>query len=98
MATSVLKKQSKAPRSTANKGGHHTGLVFQRDPRRVIRNRWNRLRAAKTPAVITALALCLIAAILWSVAVGILEASAGTSLRSLALIVTRIDQSQYLDM
>ncbi|PZP02629.1 MAG: ABC transporter permease, partial [Corynebacterium urealyticum] len=86
MATSLLKKQSKAPRSTANKGSHHTGLVFQRDPRRAIRSRWNRLRAAKTPAVITTLALGLIAAILWSVAVGQFGASAGQSLRSFAHI------------
>lgn len=98
MATSLLKKQSKAPRSAANKGSHHTGLVFQRDPRRAIRSRWNRLRAAKTPAVITTLALGLIAAILWSVAVGQFGASAGQSLRSLAHIVTGLGQSTSLDV
>ena len=98
MATSLLKKQSKAPRSTAAKGGQATGLVFQRDPRRAIRRRWNRLRAAKTSAVITTLAVGLVAAILWSVVVGQFGASAGQSLRSLAHIVTGLGQSTSLDV
>lgn len=98
MATSVLKKQSKTPRSGTAKGGQPAGLVFQRDPRRAIRSRWNRLRAAKTPAVIIALGVGLIAAILWSVAVGQFGASAQQSLRSLAHIVTGLGQSTSLDV
>src|SRR5699024_1900113 len=63
-----------------------------------IRSRWNRLRAAKTPAVITALAVGLVAAILWSVAVGQFGASAGQSLRSLAHIVTGFGEATSLDV
>ena len=78
--------------------GSNTGVVFQRNTSRAIKTRWTRFRGAKTPLTLTALLICLVLSIFWSVSVGQFGVSSAQSLHSFWHILTGLGSPSDLDI